>query len=281
MNKHFFSTAIQILFCIVFSIVVIIISLGIEQDFSKILSITYWIQVVSQLSSTMVIFNIVYSLDINNRMHEKTSRFYNAYATNRLRIKEIESKKLYDELDNAVNIKNYEILVKKCNHLLHKICTRVSYDDIILSEVSIEEIIIKYKVAEKRKKKFIKLVEKIREGRIKVTHIKSDIFLQDKETSFMKNEDIYDYSNVAYEVKRNVRKGLLFLICSILIAVTSFSFVAPDFWSAILTNFTLFCGATMSGFISSSRSIKQKTALYEKRNQFLHKYLGLTTEYKQ
>lgn len=278
MKKHLLETTTKIVFIIIFTIVVVLISLGIEQDFSKLQTSTFWIKVGAQLLMTMVIFNVVYSIDTNNRMHDKTSRFFSAYATNRLRIKEIESNKLYDALDKAVGDKNKELLVKKCNKLLHKVCTRVSYEDVITEE-HIEYIINKFRVNKKREKKFIKLVKKIREGRIKVNQIKSEIFLQDKEMLF-EQCDIYDFSNAIYELKRNTKKMLTFLICSIITSTITFSFASPNFLSALLTNFTLFLGATVSGFTSSSKSVKLKTALYEKRNQFLHKYLDLTIEYK-
>lgn len=277
MKKHIFETTSKIIFMLLFAAVVILISLGIKQDFSKLETLAFWIEVSAQLLVTMIIFNTVYSIDLDNRMHDKKSRFFSAYATNVMRIKEIENKKFYDNLDNAVGLKNKEILVKKCNDLLHKLCSRVSYDDIITNE-HIEYIINKFRVAKKREKKFTKLVKKIREGRIKIKPIKSEIFLQDKESLFSK-EDVYDYSNFAYELKRNSIKMGTFLLCSIITATITFGFVSANFWSAFLTNSTLFLGATVSGFTSSSKSIKQKTALYEKRNQFLHKYLDLTIEY--
>ena len=278
MKKHIFETATKIIFLILFAIVVILISLGIKQDFSRLKTVVFWTETGAQLLATMIIFNIVYSIDLNNRMHDKTSRFFIAYATNILRIKEIESKKLYDDLDNAVSLKNEEILIKKCNSLLHKLCSRVCYEDVITEE-HIEYIINKFRVAKKREKKFIKLVKKIREGRIKITTVKAETFLQDKEALFEKY-DVYDFNNFMYEFRRNSEKVVTFLICSIITSTLTFSFVSPNFWAALLTNFTLFLGATVSGFMSSAKSIKRKTALYEKRNQFLHKYLDLTNEYK-
>ncbi len=279
MKKHIFETATKIIFLILFAFVVILISLGIKQDFSRLKTIVFWTETGAQLLATMIIFNIVYSIDLNNRMHDKTSRFFSAYATNIMRIKEIESKKLYDALDSAVDLKNKEILIKKCNSLLHRLCTRVCYED-VTTEEHIEYIINKFRVAKKREKKFIKLVKKIREGRIKITTVKAETFLQDKEVLFEKY-DVYDFNNFFYEFRRNSEKVVTFLICSIITSTLTFSFVSPNFWTALLTNFTLFLGATVSGFMSSAKSIKRKTALYEKRNQFLHKYLDLTNEYKE
>ena len=279
MKKHIFETTTKILFMFLFGIVVILISLGIKQDFSRLKTTIFWTEMLCQLGSTMVIFNLVYSIDLNNRMHDKSSRFFSAYATNIMRIKEIESNKLYDALDDAVALKNKEILIRRCNSLLHRLCTRVCYEDVITNE-PIEYVINKYRVAKKREKKFTNLVKKIREGRIKITPIRSEIFLQDKEVLF-KKLDVYDFNDFVYELKRNTEKIITFSICSIITATLTFSFVSPNFWSALLTNFTLFLGAMVSGFMSSTKSIKRKTALYEKRNQFLHKYLDLSVEYKE
>ncbi len=279
MKKHIVETTSKVIFMFLLGVVVILISLGIKQDFSRIKTSAFWTETGAQLFVTMVIFNIVYSIDLGNRMHDKKSRFFRAYATNTLRRKEIDKNKLGDKLEEAVGLKNKEILIKKCNNLLHRICTRVYYEDVVTEE-PVEDIISRCKVNKKREKKFIKLVNKIREGRIKITPIKADIFLQDKESIFEK-EDVYDYSNFVYESKRNLIKMGVFLGSTVLMATITFSFVSVNFWSAFLTNFTLFIGATVSGFTSASKSIKLKTAIYEKRNQFLHKYLDLSLEYTE
>lgn len=278
MKNHVFETVTQMLFLVLFTLLVVFISLGIKQDFSRLKTTEFWIEVGAQLAVTMVIFNIVHSMDKRNRMHDEKSRFYKAYATNFLRIKEIESKKLYEELDKVVEQKNQELLEKKCNDKLHKLCTRVFYKDVITNE-PIEYVISKHKVFKKREKRFTKLVMKIRTGRIKIKEVKAETFLQDKELLFDKAE-IYDFNNAVVELKRNVEKAITFLFCSIIGATITFSFVNPNFWTALVTNLSLFIGAAMSGFFSSAKDIKRKTALYEKRNTFLLKYLDLSVEYK-
>lgn len=279
MKKHVFETATKIVFLILFAIVVVMISLGIQQDFSRIKTAEFWIEVSAQLAITIVIFNVVYSIDVDNRMHDKSSRFFKAYATNFMRIKEIEKRKLYDQLDTAVSEKNKEMLIKKCNQLLHRICTRVNYEDVI-SDEHIEYIINKFRVAKKREKKFIKLVNKIREGTIKTTSVRAEMFLQDKEMLFERS-DVYDFNNVVFELKRNAGKVITFLLCAVMTSVLSFSFVRANFWAVFASNFTLFLGAMISGFTSSAKNIKLKTALYERRNAFLSKYLDLTVEYTE
>ena len=277
--KNTIETFVQILFIVLFGILVILVSLGIEQDFTRVKTTEFWVEVSAQLALTMIIFNIVHALDKNNRLHDEGSRFFSAYATNRLRIKEIEDQKLYDKLDVAVEEKNKETLIIKCNNKLHKLCSRVNYNDVI-SDEPIEYVIKKFRVLKKKQKKFKKLVEKIRAGRIKVKTLNAEIFLHDKELLFEKRE-VYDYNSFMSELKRNTEKAITFLVCSVITATITFSFHSPNFWTALATNFTLFLGAAISGIFSSIKDVKRKTALYEKRNTFLHKYLDLKVEYKK
>ena len=180
MKDHIFETLSQIIFLLVFTIFAILVSLGISQDFSVLATTEFWVQIASQLVLTMTIFNIVHGMDLRNRMHNEDSRFFKSFATFRLRVKEIDTQKLYDKLDVAVEEKNKERLIKKCNDKLHRLCTRVNYEDVITQD-PVDYLINKFKVFEKREKKFKKLVEKIRTGRIRVVPVKAEVFLQDKE----------------------------------------------------------------------------------------------------
>ena len=132
----------------------------------------------------------------------------------------------------------------------------------------------------KREKKFTKLVEKIRGGSIRIKPLKAEVFLQDKEVLFEKAEK-YDYSNFLVGLTDNTQKAFTFLIVSIITSTLSFSFVSPNFWTTLVTNLTLMIGATISGFASSIKDVKRKTALYETRNRFLHKYLDISVEYTE
>lgn len=278
--KNYLETAVQIIFLAFFSILVILISLGIEQDFSKIQETSFWIEVALRLGITIIIFNVIYYMDRRNRMHNNKSRFFRAYATNRLRIREIENGKRYDELDVAVENKNKEILRDKINRKLHRLCTRANYEECITEE-PIEYLIKRFRVRKRRQLLFKILVYRIRSGQIRVWRpVKAEMFLQDKELVFGR-ADNYDFNNVLSETTRNLKKAFTFLVCSILTATITFSFTNPNFWETLLTNITLFLGAMASGFMSSSSDIKRRTAIYEKRNSFLQRYLDITVEYKE
>ena len=51
MKKHIFETTTKILFMFLFGIVVILISLGIKQDFSRLKTTIFWTEMLCQLLS--------------------------------------------------------------------------------------------------------------------------------------------------------------------------------------------------------------------------------------
>ena len=69
------------------------ITLGIDLDFKRLLMLEYWAQVITQLIITMIIFNMVSNSHYRTKARNEKGRFFIAYATNRIRVKEIEDKK--------------------------------------------------------------------------------------------------------------------------------------------------------------------------------------------
>lgn len=274
--KNIFETITQLLFILMGFIVILLLYLGISLDFAQVKTVEFWIKVSVQLAFTMIVFNTVYTMDRNKRMHNSGSRFFKAYATNRMKVKYLEKEKLYDELEEAVKEENADRLEKKCNRKLHKLCTRINYSDVIGSK-SIEELITENEV-NKRIKRLTKLINKIRAGEIKIRELKSKSFLGDKEITGMEYEE-YDYNETVYELKRNVKKGVIFLISSIMASSITYAFVSPNFLLAFINNVTLLIGAAFSGFVSSAQNVKKKTLIYEKRNAFLLRYLNISEEY--
>lgn len=214
-------------------------------------------------------------MSMRNRKHDDTGRFFKAYATNRLRRDEISSINLHDELEVAVEKKNQEILIAKCNNKLHKISTRIKYED-VMDDKTLEELKITFRISKKQFSKFDRLVVKIRQGRIRAKKINPDIFKQDKELVFESTE-VYDYNKTAYALKQNLRKMSVYTVITVIMATISFSFVSADFWTAFITNITLFLSGAISGFTCANKDVSIRTAVYENRNAFLEQYLGLKT----
>ena len=279
LKNNVIETLSQFIFMLLLFIVVILVNLGITQDWSVISQEEFWIKVFFQLLVVMLVFNIIYKMSLRNRKHDTDSRFFKAYATNRLRRDLIAKNNLHDKLQVAVENKNQELLENKCNLLLHKVCTRIYYAD-VMNELSIEELATNFKVNEKKIKLFEKVVLKIREGRVKIKKINPDCFKQDKEL-FFESTEIYDYNKTMYAVKENVRKMVTYTIITVLMATVSFSFASVSFWTAFVTNITLFISGAISGFTCANNDVSIRTSVYENRNSFLEQYLDLTIEYEK
>ncbi len=291
MKKNIIETTTQFLLITFMFVIVIFVSLGITLDFERVKTGAFWIETVLQFAMSMIVFNTVYGLSKRNKMHETKSRFFQAYATNRLRVKHLETEKLYKELDNACEKETFELLKTACNKKLYKLCSRTCYDDVI-GDKTIKELIETYKIGQNKhflfekyinkykKHKFENLVNKIRSGEIKIKPIKAIYFLQDKETSIY-TFDNYDLNVYVENFQRNMKKTISFLVCSFFTAVIGFSFYSPYFLKTLITSITLILGACVSGFTYSNRAIKSRTALYERRNAFLSKHLNINLIYKE
>ena len=288
-KKTAFETSIQIVLIFLLFVLCVLITLGITWDFRKLKTVTFWVETAIRFSMVITVFNIVYYLQRKNQAHEKQGRFHFAYMTNRLKIKYLEDNRLFDQLDDAVAQENKERLVLKVNALLHKYCTRIFYEDVMKNLTpekedptyeEIDDLVHRFRVFNKYQKKFIRLVEKIRAGRITVPPIKATSFLRDKELTKLSFET-YDYSDTASAIERNLQKGATFLGISIILSAIGFSFVSPDFLRALFMNLLSLTMAVVSGIFSANNSLKKKTRLYEARNSFLKRRLDINIEYQE
>lgn len=287
-NKNTLKTAIEFSFLFIIFIFCLLIRLGISQDVSELGTGTFWIESGSQFLLVMTTFNVVFNMDKTNNKHDISSRFYKAYATNRLRIKEIERNKRFDELDAAIEKKNAEMLEDKCNIILHRLCTRIDYKD-VMEEIELEngekqfaktidELLDECRCFPKRKKKLAKRIKKIRSGSVRIHKIKAKMFLRDKELIFIKRHN-YDFNVVFEDAKYNLLRASRSILLVIVFGTISFSFAGSRLLETIFSNTFLMFSAILSGFSSSKKEIKKETAVYETRNAFLSKYLNIDVEY--
>lgn len=272
-------TLIQALFVLVTFVLVVLISLGITLDFEKIKTVTFWIETFSHFCLSMVAFNFLYVYDRHKRMHDKNSRFFKAYATNRLRVKHVEKNKLYDELDKAIAEETFLRLKEKCESKLHRLCTRLSYED-VMSEKDVQELMNDCRVLPKRKPKLEKLILRIRAGEIHVNEIREKVFLTDKELVENKNDN-YDFNDLKVELNRNLSRGLAFWGLSIAIAMIGFAFYSPNFLESLLKNFLFVLGGMGSGITSAIQNVKLRTSIYESRNRFFQRRMNIEIEYSE
>ena len=160
MKNNVTQTISEFIFITLSFFLVLLISLGISLDFSRIRTAVFWVEVAGQFTLTMTTFNFIYYLDRRNRMHDQKSRFYIAWATNKLRVQKIENEKMYEELEKAVEEENLLRLKKKCNKKLYKYCSRLSYDEVIDKTKTPEELLKEYRV-DKKQKQMIAIINKI------------------------------------------------------------------------------------------------------------------------
>ena len=139
MKKQILETITQFIFIAFMQTIVIFISLGITMDFSRVKTTGFWVETIFQFITSMTVFNTIYSLAKRNKMHDKGSRFFLAYATNRLRIRLLEKEKLYKELDTACTSETFENYKEKCNKKIYRYSSRICYDDVMSEDA--EELI--------------------------------------------------------------------------------------------------------------------------------------------
>ena len=279
--RNVFETILQVFLGIAAFVVSLLITLGISSDFTRVSTAAYWIEVAAGAGLMLVIYNMIYIMDQNNRARNTRSRYYVAFQTNRLRMNFIQENKLYEQLEQAVKDENEERYIKKCTKLIHRITSRTSYEDIKncngIEEVNnlSEKLLLK----KRGKKKLVRLYTKITSGKIKIKEIKTDNLLRDKEITSTEPEQL-DYSDAALETKRNIQKVLSFILFSVISAVFTFSLTSVPFWQAFVKNVTMFFGAAISGFASSRGKTNFKTSIYENRNTFFERRLGITEKFE-
>lgn len=278
--KNIFETILQLVFCIAAFILSLLITLGVTVDFTRISSGAYWIEVAAGAVLMLVIYNLIYIMDQKNRAKDTKSRYYVAFQTNRLRMNKIHSEKLYDKLEEAVREENEQRYASKCTKLIHRATTRLCYDDLKALDglEALEEKADKFLLPKKAKKRLRRIYKRICGGKVKIKQVNIDGLLKDKEITLVE-PDLLDYSDTEMEGWRNVKKVLMFVFTSVASAVFSFAFNSLPFWQAFIKNVTLFFGAAVSGFSSSRAKTNFKTSIYENRNTFFERRLGITDKF--
>ena len=269
-------TLTQGLFLAFALVIIMIISLGISLDFSRLKTWEYWISVVVKLALVMITFNIIYRLDRKNKINTHNSRFFIAYATNRMRVARIYEDKRVEDLERAIKEENERRLQEKCERLLSHICSYIKYSDM---EKSAEQLIKEFGILPRLHKRFYKVYDRIKAGRVKAKKLMAATFLTDKQ--LVNKKDIqYDYSVVAETMRRNTAKMITFLLTTMLFSVIVYTFAFPSVWTEIVSNITILLGAIISGFTSADKDVKRLTYVYENRNNFIFQHLEITDKYE-
>ncbi len=279
-NKNeIFETLSKIALTVFLFIAMMLITLGIELDFSKLLTFSYWITVATQLAFVMIVYNLVCTTHGRTKARNIKSRFYIAYATNVLRVKEIENNNLYLPLSEAVEEENEEIYKRKCNEKIHAITSRFGYEEIVKNIDNLDELFETCKISNRQAKRLKKVAYKAVSGGYRCVRIKDKMFLKDKE--LIPHDKSMIALNVANDkLKGNAMRMIMFLVPTIILNVIAYHYTSVDFWTWFVTNLTLCISAVVSGFYEAQREIRSRTAMYEERNAFLKRYLNLDMVYE-
>ena len=279
-NKNeIFETLSKIALMILLFIALMIITLGIELDFSKLLTLSYWATVATQLAFVMIVFNLVTTSHSRTKARNENGRFYLAYATNMLRIKEIEENNRYDDLSEAVKMENEENYKRKCNEKIHSITSRFGYDEIMKNIDNLDNLFLSCKINGKQAKRLKKIVDKVIAGSYCYTQIKDIMFLRDKEL-VPHDKSMIAFNVAGDKIKGNTKRIITFLVPTIILNIIAYHYSSIDFWTWFLTNSTLCISAVVSGLYEAQREIRLRTAMYEERNAFLKRRLNINTVYK-
>lgn len=277
-----FETIVQIVFMIAFSFVVEIFGRGVEFDFTALKTVVFWLDVFLRLMATMIFFNLVFEMDQRNRRARTDGKYYAVMATYSIRVRRIYAERCFEKLDAAVAEENEAQRIISCNDLIHEATTRLSYDEIDwehLDDEGIERTAKKYLLNARAARKLKKALYRIANGKVRYHAVKAEAILKDQELDKVQKITLdVDYKKMT--AKRNLNKAATFLGTSVIIsAVSGFSLTAPNFLVAFLMNATLFLGAVASALYSSVNYTKYRQGVFEARNRFFERRLGIKDEY--
>jgi len=273
-----FRTIAQLLFVAVAFVLAVAITMGFEFEVEALKDIGFWIEVSIKLAATLIIYNTVFGIDNNARRQIEDSKYYVTMATNRLRVGEIYRGKLFEELDKAIAAENKEKYEQECNQMLRKVSRRVSYADVDWEAPDTDGIAAKLLLSARATKKLRKAITKIANGIVEYPAVEPDDILLDKDgIKDLPSSIVFDVKK--FILKQNAIKALMFLLSTIAVTIVSFSVAKMDLWQAVLTNSALLLGAIVSGISFSYNYIRTRASVFEQRNRFLERRMGLTVEY--
>ena len=280
-------TLIQFALLIVAFVFVAMLSTGFELRWDLI-TWSFALLVAVRLAFTLVTYNIVFSIDNLNRRQLKDTKYFVTIATNKKKIDFIYRNKLFNELDNAVKTENKEKFIKSCNNMIRSVSSRLSYDDICVYDEetkkytypNIDTICNEYNLSKKKKKQLKKIIEKVTDGDVAFEEIDTDDILLDKDDKGDKAPTL-KFNFKAFLFKQNIIKAFTFLISTIAMTVMNYTGGMTNFWVELSKNATLLLGGASSAIMLSYNYVKNRTSVFEQKNNFLEKRMGIMEEYKE
>ena len=282
-NKNTFNTIVTVAFVLLAFVLLILMSAGISLEFNRLADINYWINIFIRLAVMMLLYNVIFKFDLQQRKSEPNTAHYIAVATKQLRINRIKRENLFAELGKAVDAENEERYANECTRRLHKVSVRVDYDDLPKEQCDLykwlNEMQEKYLINDKDLKRLERVALKILNGKVKIRKLIADDILDMLGDDNEKNNAIIFRSNVLIR-HQNLIKAAMFLLGVTAMTVFRWHPSWTDIIFDIIINSTLLIGATYSAIINSKFFLKRKTIVFNNQNTLLAKRMCLTEEYK-
>lgn len=282
MRKDWFNTAVQFALIIFGFILLVLISAGIRFEFERLKDLDFWFDVLLRLAITLILFNLVFSIDLKNRRGNKQNRYYYVMATKQMKIKHIKDNNLFEDLGKAVDEENQERYEQRCTYLLHKVSVRIAYEDLPKEKTDmgewLAEIKEKFLLSDKDLRRVKKVALKILNGKVKIQKLTADDVLNFLGEEKSANKPIV--FNSADEIRNiNCYKTLTFMFSVAAMTVLSYEPTWTDVIYNIVVNFSLLSGAAVSGGFSAGNFLRKQTEVLERQNNMLVKRMGIMTEY--
>lgn len=280
--------ATQLLFVAVAFFLVVWASMGFDIDLAKLTDYKFWYLCIAKLAVVLAIHNSIFGIYSNGLRMIEESKYYVTVATNRKRVDKIYDQKLFSNLDIAVKDENKDAYIKACNQALREVTTRLSYEDLNIEAkdenskpipVDTKAICKKFILGWWQSLLLKRVIKKIVNGKIKYDIMDADDILKDKDAA--KDVEIspaFDMRKFLFKLNRN--KAITFLVSTV--AMTIFAFNQPDmnFWQSLITNSVLLLNSLISGISMANSYIKTRTAVFEQKNRFLERRMGINNSYE-
>jgi hypothetical protein len=268
--------------------------MGFDFKPEKLKDTSFRVLVGVRLAVTLITYNIVFGIDNRNRRTAEDTKYYVTLATNKLKVDAIYNEKKFPELDKAVDDENGESYQKACNEKLHKITSRLSYQD-VKDCADMEKLYTERLISNKKDswfKKFLrklffiktqrekidKAVEKIRNGKVRYEEITADDILIDKDSKRDSKQSLkFDFGKFLFW--QNVYKIFTFMASTVIMTIIDPNKSTADIWVIILLSLSLMSGAVVSAIMLSYTYVKIRTGVFDRRNKFLLRRMDIRAEY--
>lgn len=282
-KNNTFNTIVTVAFVLLAFVLLILMSAGISLEFDRLVDVNYWINILIRLVVMMLLYNVIFTFDLQQRKNEPNTAHYIAVATKQLRINRIKRENLFAELGKAVDAENEERYATECTRRLHRVSVRIDYNDLPKEKCDLTkwlaEIKEKYLINDKDLKRLEKVALKILNGKVKIRKLTADDILDMLGDDNEKNDVIIFRSSVLIRYQ-NLIKAAMFLLGVTAMTVFRWHPSWTDIIFDIIINSTLLIGATYSAIINAKCFLKRKTIVFNNQNILLAKRMGLIEEYK-